>query len=161
MIVHIHVPKTGGTSVRVATPHITHWGHKYAIREPSPYREYITTVRDPLARFASACGHLGISPEDADWDHLFFLPQINWLNGAERLRQPDVLWVGNTETLSQDWLRLTIGGDLPRLNAHDHGDFREWEPVLRERYAADYKMLEELWMAAPVFETASTTGAAS
>lgn len=147
----MHIPRTGGMALSFALTGITTtWPHRYAIRPPCADRVYIVTLRDPVARFYSACAFRGVAPADADPSDMFFLPQVAWVGSAERLQESDILWVGRTEKLDDDFARLCsvlgVTRTLPAVgtrerNASTHATRSVAPAWLRDVCAADREVL--------------------
>ena len=144
----------------------------YHVGQPTPEQRFLVTVRDPVKRFISAyawsrdrLAHRGYPDADSlarDLNdealaNVVFHPQVDWLICPERLREPDILWIGHTETLAADFerLRVMLGlddshqlpavGDMKR-NAGTYAD--ELSPLgeanIRDWYAEDIRLLEAL-----------------
>jgi hypothetical protein len=175
-VVQLHIPKTAGSALRHAlrgVPGVVRWGHSYALQTAAPGRRYLVTLRDPVARFLSAytwdrpritkrgpttAEELALSLDNVRTSDLVtFRPQVAWVESAERLRQPDILWVGRTETLDADFERLRELLDLDETHQlpphghkrrndqlYDHPLSPAAEVAIREHYAADCALLEAL-----------------
>jgi len=165
MVRFIHVPKTGGVTLREAiTGHLLCDGHLTTV-STAQEADIITIVRDPLTRYASAFWWLAArtlwpwpSPDamacqmgtklvdNAFKRYMVLWRQTHWLDAKTPL-----LWVGHTETLNEDAGRLGVLMGLslvmPRRNV---GRYRptplsaQGEANLREFYAADYELLQEV-----------------
>jgi len=144
-------------------------GYRYNVGQADGAR-FLVTVRDPVRRFVSAyawsrdrLGHRGYPDADSlardlnreALGNVVFQPQVDWLISAERLAQPDILWIGHTETLAADFerLRAILGlddshqlpavGDVKR-NASRYSDTLSplGEANVRDWYAEDFRLLE-------------------
>lgn len=173
-VVQVHVPKTGGSALRhaIKPTGAYRWGHSSTLPAAVSDDRYLVTLRDPLARFLSAyiwsrnrlipwgyptAEALALSlPEPRIDDLVVLKPQVHWVTSAERLRQPDVAWVGFTETLDEDFIRLCDlmgwrGLSLPQNGHKRRNTQRYHEPLtdeardrVLEHYAADVELVEEM-----------------
>jgi hypothetical protein len=165
----LHAPRTGGTALAWALrgTSVRRSGHSVRLANLAPEVRVITTIRDPVARFASTWGWLttyGIERTPAQLVGLremvighqdLLAPQSWWLGPSERLHAM-ALWIGQTETLDVDFdrLRALLGlGPEHRLPPHGHPNRNEGltppdlDPsivaAIRERYAEDYELFKE------------------
>ncbi len=154
MTVFVHIPRTGGLALQMATraTEVRYGGHE--ARHSRIDRPVITIVRDPVARFVSCFDHYGHNlpgvgieelardPSRGGW---FFAPMVTWLDCP-----CPYLWVGHAETLEQDVERLRAivpgVGPLPRYNESRQRSTLspEGEAAVRAWYAADYALLERI-----------------
>lgn len=165
----LHAPRTGGTALAWALrgTRVKRCGHAKRLVDLDPADRVVTTVRDPVARFASTWGWLRRtgcavrSPEELlaapryiVGPHLDLLRPQSWWLGPPALLHRRALWVGRTEHLDADYARLRaelgLGGDLPPRGHPDRNE-SEHPPLsaatiaaIRERYAEDYLLLEDI-----------------
>jgi len=169
----LHAPKTGGTALAWALrgTGVRRCGHSKTLADMASYDCVLTVVRDPVARFCSIWGWLmktyparAMTPEallerdmlDIGQGLDIMAPQSHWLGPAERLLEL-AFWIGHTETLDADFARLRrLMGLGPGyvLPPHGHKNRNEGPPAvqlhpqtidrIRERYAIDYQLLEEI-----------------
>jgi len=159
----VHVPKTGGVALREAlTGHIACDGHLTTLASAQE-ADAITIVRDPVERYISAFWWLATktlwpwpSPDamarqmgtklvdDAFLRYMVLWRQTHWINADRPL-----LWIGHTESLSEDTARLGpllgLTLSLPRRNVGRY-PHQPLSPAaldtIRWFYADDYALLD-------------------
>ena len=162
----IHIPKTAGTALASALGRAVHRnGHPFRLSHLKPGDLAITVVRDPVERFRSAFAWSArqqlwrwpsadaLALDGPELTDDVFKPQSWWLDGE----LGRLLWVGRTETLDADVrglasllgigdIRLPMPGSVERnATPHPHPPLSaEALEALRERYADDYALLEDL-----------------
>jgi len=168
----LHIPKTGGTALALALyGHVVRHGHTVRLDALPAGGQAIVFVRDPVARFVSAFDFARRADEQnrdgyfrqveafasvsdfalrGDHGHPIFRPLTWWLDD---LADPRLYFVGRTEHLERDFAVLaSLMGlhdrNLPPLPAHPGSTLSAMaEAYIRERYADDYALLEDLpWL---------------
>lgn len=145
--VFIHIPKTGGTSIRDAldmwptSKHLTarEWREMY----PESSGQFsFAFVRNPWDRLISYVHSLRVR---VPWDQIDLRPQVDFILNEDR--NPMVDFVGRYETLAEDFATIcdTIGIEtppLPHINRSEHNHYREYydeatKQAIAEKYADD------------------------
>ena len=113
----LHAPRTGGTALAWALrgTRVKRCGHAKRLVDLDPTDRVVTTVRDPVDRFASTWGWLRRtgcavrSPEEllaasryVVGPHLDLLRSQSWWLGPPALLHRRALWIGRTEHLDED-----------------------------------------------------------
>jgi Sulfotransferase family len=142
--VFVHVPKTGGTSIREALGMST--SYHYTAREvrqmyPETRGKFsFAFVRNPWDRLVSYMCSL---PVPVPIDQLELRPQVDFLLDADG--EPMVDFIGRYETLAADFVTLCDKIDiptpaLPHVNRSQHRHYREYfNDAARQGVANLYK----------------------
>lgn len=128
----VHVPKTGGTSIRKAlglrSGRKQHSRAKYRDGLPA-YSFCFAFVRNPWERMVSYRCRAGL--DEAAWQKMlreFVDPQVDYICDDDGRMLVD--FMGRFESLAEDFATvcrlLAIERTLPRLNASEHGHYREF-----------------------------------
>jgi hypothetical protein len=151
--VFIHIPKTGGTSIRAAlgmasVPYHLTARDMWQIYPASRSKFSFALVRNPWDRIVSYAHSL---PVGVDWDQptkfdrLDLIPQVDFI--LDDAGKPLVDFIGRYETLADDF--ATICGHigiptppLPHLNRSAHRQYRDYyndadKQFIAETYADD------------------------
>ena len=146
--VFVHIPKTGGMSIRTALDFWSEHNHFTAreIRQMYPDSSgkfSFTFVRNPWDRLVSYGHSLSVG---VDWDHpnrfnrLDLRPQVDFIfddNG-----EPLVDFIGKFENLAEDFETVCrkIGiptPPLPHLNSFEHRHYRDYYDESAQQFIAD------------------------
>ena len=145
--IFIHVPKTGGTSLRTALGmypgpyHIT--AQKLWTGYPDSVNKFsFAIVRNPWDRLVSYIH----SMHDNRWqrpdrfEQLGFIPQVNYI--MDETGKPLVDFIGRYENLEEDFhtICVRIGiptPPLPHLNSSIHRNYRRYYDEDAKRFVAD------------------------